>query len=213
MKYSDPTAWGRVIRMLKCNTVYLARYRSMKIPVSFRTAYARADKSILVDSGATDNFIHPRFIRRLALGTQKLERPRKIWNIDGTNNKAGRIAEYVDLSVQTGNKQNKMRFLVTDLGHEDLILGYPWLATFEPRFSWADGTINTEHLPVIVKSLNWETRLTKATISRVTTEQMPIQEKEQIVEDLEEECFTISTRLAQEANQYQKEVKVPEEYQ
>ena len=88
--------------MLKCNTVYLARYRSMKIPVSFRTAYARADKQILVDSGATDNFIHPRLIRRLALGTQKLERPRKIWNIDGTNNKAGRIAEYVDLSVQTG---------------------------------------------------------------------------------------------------------------
>ena len=75
--------------MLKCNTVYLARYQSMKIPVSFRIAYARADKQILVDSGATDNFIHPRLIRRLALGTQKLEQSRKIWNIDGTNNKAG----------------------------------------------------------------------------------------------------------------------------
>ena len=35
LKNSDSTAWGRVIRMLKCNTVYLARYRSMKIPVSF----------------------------------------------------------------------------------------------------------------------------------------------------------------------------------
>ena len=199
--------------MLKCNTVYLARYRSMKIPVSFRTAYARADKQILVDSGATDNFIHPRLIRRLALGTQKLERPRKIWNIDGTNNKAGRIAEYVDLSIQTGKKQDKMRFLITNLGHEDLILGYPWLATFELKFSWADGTIDTNYLPVIVRSLNWETRLTKATISRTTTEPMPAQEKEQIVEELEEECFTISTRLAQEACQYQKEVKVPEEYQ
>ena len=119
--------------MLKCNTVYLARYRSMKIPVSFRTAYARADKQILVDSGATDNFVHPRLIRRLALGTQKLERSRKIWNIDGTNNKAGRITDYVDLNVQTRKKQNKMRFLITDLGHEDLILGYPWLATFEPK--------------------------------------------------------------------------------
>ena len=42
---------------------------------------------------------------------------------------------------------------------------------------------------------------------------MPAQEKEQIVEELEEECFTISTRLAQEAHQYQKEVKVLEEYQ
>ena len=42
--------------MLKCNTVYLTRYQSMKIPVSFRTAYARADKQILVNSGATDNY-------------------------------------------------------------------------------------------------------------------------------------------------------------
>ena len=89
LKYSDLTAWGRVIRMLKCNTMYLARYQSMKIPVSFRTAYTRADKQILVDSGATDNFIHPQLIRRLVLGTQKLEQSRKIWNIDGTNNKAG----------------------------------------------------------------------------------------------------------------------------
>ena len=166
-----------------------------------------------MDFGATDNFIHPRLIRRLALGTQKLECSRKIWNINGTNNKAGRITEYVDLSVQTGTKQNKMRFLITDLGHEDLILGYPWLATFEPKFSWADGTIDVESLPVIVKLLNWETRLTKATIARTEVESITTQEKTQIVEELEEECFTISTRLAQEAHQYQQEVKVPEEYQ
>ena len=121
--------------------------------------------------------------------------------------------EYMDLSVQTGKKQNKMRFLVTDLGHEDLILGYPWLATFEPKFSWADGTIDVENLPVIVKSLNWETRLTKTTILRSVAEPMPTLEKMQIVEELEEECFTISTRLAQEAHQYQQEVKVPKEYQ
>ena len=205
-------AWGRVIRMLKCNTMYLARYRSMKIPVSFRTAYARANKQILVDSGATDNFVHLRLIRRLALGTQKLERSRKIWNIDGTNNKAGQITDYVDLNVQTGKKQNKMRFLITDLGHEDLILGYPWLATFEPKFSWANGTIDVENLPVIVRSLDWETRLTKTTISWIVAEPVSTQERMHIVEELEEECFTISTRLAQEAHQYQQEVKVPKEY-
>ena len=166
-----------------------------------------------MDSGATDNFIHPRLIKRLALGTQRLERSRKIWNIDGTNKKAGRITEYMDLSVQTGKKQNKMRFLVTDLGHEDLILGYPWLATFEPKFSWADGTINTEHLLIIVKLLNWETRITKTTISRTIAEPISTQERTQIVEELEEECFTISTRLVNEARQYQQEVKIPEEYQ
>ena len=205
-------AWGRAIRMLKCNTVYLARYRSMKIPVSFRTAYARADKQILVDSGATDNFIHPQLIQQLALGTQRLEHSRKIWNIDGTSNKAGRITDYVDHNVQTGKEQNKMRFLVTDLGHEDLILGYPWLATFKPKFSWADGTIDVENLPVIIRSLDWETRLTKTTISQITAEPVSVQERMHIVEELEEECFTISTRLAQEAKQYQQVVEIPEEY-
>ena len=70
-----------------------------------------------------------------------------------------------------------------------------------------------EHLPVIVKLLNWETRLTKTTIAQMKVELMMDQQKTQVVEDLEEECFTISTRLAQEAHQYQKEVKVPKEYQ
>ena len=59
--------------MLKCNTAYLARYQSMKIPVSFQTAYARANKQILVDLGATDNFMNPQLVKRLALGTQRLE--------------------------------------------------------------------------------------------------------------------------------------------
>ena len=48
----------------------------------------------------------------------------------------------MDLSVQTGQKQAKMRFLITDLGNEDLILGYPWLANFEPKFSWKKGVID-----------------------------------------------------------------------
>ena len=114
--------------------------------------------------------------------------------------------------MQTGKKQNKMRFLITDLGHEDLILGYPWLATFEPKFSWADGTIDVENLPVIIRSLDWETRLTKTTIHQIMAELVSVQEKTHIVEELEEECFTISMRLAQEANQYQQEVEIPDEY-
>ena len=118
----------------------------------------------------------------------------------------------MDLNVQTRKKQNKMRFLITDLGHKDLILGYPWLATFEPKFSWADGTIDVENLPVIVRLLDWETRLTKTTISWIMAEPVSIQERMHIVEELEQECFTISTRLAQEAHQYQQEVEVPEEY-
>ena len=48
-----------------------------------------------------------------------------------------------------------MEFLVTDLGMEDMILGYPWLAQFEPQFSWKDATIDTAYLPIVVRSLDW----------------------------------------------------------
>jgi hypothetical protein len=163
----------------------------MKIPVSFRTSYARADKQILVDSGATDNFIDPRLLKRLGLRSLRLERPRKIWNIDGTNNRAGMISDYVDLNVQSGNKGTKMWFLVTDLGLEDLILGYPWLAYFEPKFSWKEGVIDTTHLPIIIRSLSWhqttQTIVSNATVARIVTDPINDQEKDQIIQELEKE--------------------------
>ena len=109
-----------------------------------------------------------------------------------------------------------MRFLITDLGNEDLILGYPWLASFEPKFGWKEGTIDTSYLPIIVRSLDWETRLNRDTISRITSEPLSEQERVQIVENLEEECSlksTISTQLAQNARQYQDKVEIPKEYQ
>ena len=222
---STPTAWGRAIHTLKCNTVYLARYRSMRIPVSFRTTYARADKQILVDSGATDNFIHPCLIRRLRLGTQHLSQERKIWNIDGTANKAGMISEFVDLHVQTQERTEQMRFLVTDLGTEDLILGYPWLAVFEPKFQWRDASIDIEYLPIIIESLNWKKirlqiqdptdLVPESQISRIETTPLSDAEKDQIMQDLSHECeikTSIASQLAQEVQQYTKKVEIPEEY-
>jgi hypothetical protein len=164
----------------------------MKIPVSFQTSYARANKQILVDSRATDNFIDPRLIKRLGLRSLRLEQPRKIWNIDGTNNRAGMISDYLDLNIQSGNKNTKMRFLVTDLGLEGLILGYPWLAYFEPKFSWREGVIDTTHLPVIIRSLSWhqttQTTVQNATVAWIITEPLFDQEKDRIVQEIEDEC-------------------------
>jgi hypothetical protein len=49
-------AW---VRALRCNSAYVLHFRSMKVPISVRTSYSKADLRCLVDSGATDNFIHP----------------------------------------------------------------------------------------------------------------------------------------------------------
>jgi hypothetical protein len=47
-----------------------------------------------------------------------------------------------------------MRFLITDIGREDVLLGYPWLSTYEPRFSWKHGTIDESNLPIILHTIN-----------------------------------------------------------
>jgi hypothetical protein len=45
-----------------------------------------ANKQALVDSGATDNFMHPAFAHKMGLGMRELPTPRKIFNIDNVTN-------------------------------------------------------------------------------------------------------------------------------
>jgi hypothetical protein len=126
----------------------------MQIPVSVRASYNMADVKALVDSGATDNFMHPNFARRMKIGQRELDKPKNIYNIDDTTNKAGQITHYLNLTVTTRGKTKEMRFLITDIGREDVLLGYPWLSMYEPRFSWKHGTIDESNLPIILRTIN-----------------------------------------------------------
>ena len=176
----------------------------MKVPISVHTSYNKADLRCLVDSGATDNFIHPRFVRRMKLGMQELDQPKKLYNIDDTTNKVGNVTHYVDLMVETAGRRKEMHFLVSNVGREDAILGYPWLATFEPKFSWAHGTIDVKNLPIVLRSVD-PTRK-RSTIARIA--------KEEVVSSLTKECGArgASTDLAIKAHDDQKKVIIPPEY-
>jgi hypothetical protein len=88
----------------------------------------------------------------MGLGMAVLPQPQQLFNIDDTNNKGGMITHYVDLQVDTNRSSREMRFLVTNIGKEDVLLGYPWLSAFEPKFSWTHGTIDENALPVVIKA-------------------------------------------------------------
>ena len=171
----------------------------MHIPVSIRTSNAMADIKALVDSGATDCFMSEDFVRRMKLGRRPLQRPRKIWNIDNTANHDGPITHYVDLDIQTNRTRKMIRFLITNIGNEDVILGYPWMAVFEPQFSWRTGTINEQALPVIIRSVNPSKIIGEQIIAQARTGDEQIR-------------ATTSTELAIQAQQYTKAVEVPQEY-
>ena len=139
-----------------------------------------ADKKALVDSGATDNFIHPAFAKRLGLTMTPLDTPKRIYNIDNTKNKSGSITHSLELKVTTKGIDKIMRFLVTDIGNEDILLGYPWLATFEPRFGWKNAIIETKALPIVISSTHPVD--SRTVIAGLQTKK----EKEEIVRELEE---------------------------
>jgi hypothetical protein len=65
----------------------------------------RAEAVALIDSGATENFINLGYAQWLGLPIQALDKPRKLFNVDGTQNKAGDLRYYTDLSVQTGSQR------------------------------------------------------------------------------------------------------------
>jgi len=159
-----------------------------------------ADIKGLVDSGATDCFMSLAFVKRMKLGVQPLQKPRKIWNIDNTENKAGLITHYTDLDVETKHTHRTIRFLITNIGNEDIVLGYLWLAAFKPQFDWTNAVINEQALPVVLRSVNPHILGQDPIIKGIETSDTRIK-------------ATTATDLAVAAQQYTKRTIVPKEYQ
>ena len=167
-----------------------------------------ANKKALMDSGAMDNFIHPTFAKRLGLTMTPLEKPKRIYNINNTSNKSGSFTHSLELKVTTKGIEKVMRFLVTDIGNEDILLGYPWLATFEPKFGWKDAIIKTQALPIILSSTHPID--SRTVIAGPQTQE----EKQEILQELEEATTIrgIATELAIKAGEGKKKTEIPAAY-
>ena len=117
----------------------------------------------------------------MKVGAQAFEKPKKIFNIDNTENKSGSITHFIDLKVQTKGTVKDMRFLIADIGTKNLLLGYPWLAAFEPGFRWQPAIMDHINFPVILSSSMPSP--SKTIIAALTTT-----DKTEIVNQLEEQC-------------------------
>ena len=124
----------------------------MTVRVFIHSNSKRAETISLLDSGATKNFLNLNYTKWLKLPIKKLPFPRKLFNIDGTENKAGQLQFYTDLAIQTGTTTTNMRFFLTQLREHKAILGYPWFAVVQPKIDWRRGWIDHTQLPIIFKT-------------------------------------------------------------
>ena len=115
----------------------MSNRKSMTLHVFMHLRSKRAETIALLDSGATKNFMNLEYAKYLHLPIKVLPQPRKLFNVDGTQNRAGELKYYVDLNSRTGKCQTNLRYFLTDLGEHKVILGYPWFATAQPKIDWA----------------------------------------------------------------------------
>jgi hypothetical protein len=114
----------------------------------------RAETIALIDSGATENFLNLSYTKWLQLPIKRLPTPQKLFNVDGTENKAGELQFYTDMQVQTGMAKTQLQFFLSDLGDHKAILGYPWFTAVQPNIDWKRGWIDHTQLPIILQAPN-----------------------------------------------------------
>jgi len=136
-------------------SMYIARKYAIQVPFQLRTRRKQVDRKALLDSGATECFIHPHAVKQLKLTTQTLPKAQKVQNVDRTNNKAGQILEAIDLMVNNNGEQALHAFYVADIGQDDFILGYPFLEASNPIVDWQNGRIDGFTTISTAKANNW----------------------------------------------------------
>ena len=143
----------------------------------------------------------------MQVGQQAFDKPKRIFNIDNTENKSGSITHFMDYKVQTKGEIKDMRFLITDIGNEDILLGYTWLATFEPGFKWWPAIMDHHTFPIIISS-------TIPSPHKTVIPQLSDKAKQEVVDQLEEQSTIrgIAMELAIQAGEGKKKVEIPEVY-
>ena len=123
--------------------------KSMTICFFIHFIAKRAKATALLDSGATENFMNLLYAKWLKLPIKELAQPRKLFNVDNTENVSEELKHYTDLQVQTGSKTTKLHFFLTHIGEQKAILGYPWFAANQLKIDWKRGWIDHTQLPII----------------------------------------------------------------
>jgi len=141
----------------------------MHLPIRISCDGKIVETKALIDSGAGGTFMDQNFARKHRLPLEKLEEPLIVFNVDGTQNKRGTITHFTELDIIFGTRTRKTRFLISGLGKQHLIFGFPWLETENPIIDWKQGTLEWKHTPLKFKFRGKPTPITEI-INRTLSE-------------------------------------------
>ena len=147
--------------------MYSSKPDSMTITVRVHMWHKKTNTEALLDSGATHNFIDKRVVKALRLGTRDLQQPLRVNNVDGTENRAGRITEFCNLWLKQGNRTSKQGFYVANLGRDWIILGHPWFRSFNPSINWETNQLEGDNVEMETAGYRGKQQNMKPTINTI----------------------------------------------
>ena len=93
---------------------------------------------ILIDSGATSNFLSLDFLSK-HFPAKSANFSQSVTLADGTSQPCGPLIG--PLRLQMDSFKDSVTLLPTQLHHYDVILGTPWLTTHNPKIDWEEGSL------------------------------------------------------------------------
>ena len=210
-------------------TLATIQSNSLSIPITIKCAGKNETVETLglIDSGAGGKFIDQNFAKKSGLDIQTLEEPLTARNVDGTENKRGKITTFVEADLEVNGKTMKTRLLVTGLGKQKLILGFPWLSEHNPDIDWKTGKFTWRTLrrfkikryhdkpaPLIRAKILARQAMAKI-LARQAMKPKPLRPKPTIIEEKDEEEHLNQTQNPTPDNEillaYLEEVQKPNE--
>ncbi len=104
----------------------------MTMPVVINKA---TELKALLDSGASNNFIHQETARKLGLTPIRKQEPQEVKDIQGKN--LGWISHYVKVMLDAAQHQEIINLNIIPLGIHGLVIGLPWLQKHDPDIKWS----------------------------------------------------------------------------
>ena len=101
---------------MRLEDMYINYINALNLPLFFYQRHGKVIEEALLDSGATENFIDYRTITWWQIGTKKLEKLQRVFNVDSSKNKAGTITHCTVLWVKMNGKEKLQTFFITNLG-------------------------------------------------------------------------------------------------
>ena len=116
--------------------------RTLRFPVKLLIGKQTVETTALIDSGATGNFIDLGLLSLANFPLKKMSQPVRAFNVDGSLNKRGTIMWKVSTRMLLSKEPENIELMVVGLGRHQVILGMPWLKTWNPHIDWTSHSLS-----------------------------------------------------------------------